>query len=124
MTSFTMSGSQWYDSDLPLQYAFGYLSATGSPVMQMSSQIAYYSSLLPAGQDTSGFNISCELQVYDSYLANSSASALVTVKKVVIQASALLALGKMLFCLLYILITFMRPSLFLFTSYVLLFFYS
>jgi hypothetical protein len=89
-----MAASQWHDADLPLQYAFGYLSTTGSLVIQLKSQLAYSSSLLPAGQDTSGFNVSCQLQVYDSYLAYSPMNAHVTVKRAVIQASALLSLGK------------------------------
>jgi hypothetical protein len=89
-----MAASQWHDVDLPLQYAFGYLSTTGSLVIQSKTQLAYSSSLLPAGQDTSGFNVSCQLQVYDSYLAYSSMNTYVTVKKVVIQPSALLSLGK------------------------------
>lgn len=94
MTPYTMAASQWHDADLPLQYAFGYLSSTGSLVIQLKSQLAHSSSLLPAGQDTSEFNVSCQLQVHDSYLAYSSMSTLVMVKKAVLQASFLLSFGE------------------------------
>lgn len=91
---FTLSAPLWSDTDLPLQYAFGYQSATGALAMQALRQAAYTSTILPAGQDTSGYNVSCQVQVFDSYLAYSSAAFTVTVHKAVIKASALLSLGK------------------------------
>lgn len=91
---FTLFASLWSDPDLPLQYAFGYESSSADLVMQSLTQMAYVSTILPAGQDINGFNLSCQAQVFDSYLAFSSAAFSVTVHKVVIQASALLSLGE------------------------------
>jgi REJ domain len=92
--TFTLSAPLWSDPDLPIQYAFGYQSTSGDLVMQAVRQAAYTSSILPAGQDTAGYNVSCQVQVYDSYLAYSSAAFTVTVHKVVIKAAALLSLGE------------------------------
>ena len=93
LDKFSMAAASWSDLDLPLQYAFGYTSATGLLVMQKVSQTAFTSSLLPAGQDSNGFNITCQAQVFDSYLAYSGISTTVTVTKVALKQSALLLLG-------------------------------
>lgn len=92
-TPFTFSASQWDDPDLPLQYSFGYLSATGSYIETGSiTQNSYGTYRLPAGQDTSGFNVSCVALVYDSFRASSMIKLSITVKKVPITQAALLSL--------------------------------
>ena len=93
-----MAASSWTDQDLPLQYAFGYTSATGLLVMQPMSQTAFTFAPLPTGQDTNGFNITCQAQVFDSYLAYSRINATVTVTKVALKSSALFSLGNNLHC--------------------------
>jgi REJ domain len=91
---FILSAQLWSDPDLPLQYAFGYKSSSADLIMQPLKRTAYTSTILPAGQDISGYNVSCQVKVYDSYLAFSSAAFTVTVHNVVIKASALLSLGE------------------------------
>ena len=93
-TIFTMSASQWFDSDLPLQYAFGFVTSTGALSMLPRSPLAYGSTILPAGQDTSGFLIPCQLQVFDSYLAYSSVNLTVTVRKSNIAPDVLFSKGE------------------------------
>jgi REJ domain len=88
-----MAASSWTDQDLPLQHAFGYCSATGVVVMQPMSQTAFTSAPLPAGQDTNGFNITCQAQVFDSYIAYSRSTCTVTVTKAALKSSALFSLG-------------------------------
>ena len=101
LDTFSMTASSWSDQDLPLQYAFGYTSARGLLVMQPMSQTAFISAPLPAGQDTNGFNITCQAQVFDSYLAYSRINATVTVTKVALKSSALLSLGNKLSLIIY-----------------------
>ena len=88
--SFTMVASLWMDSDLPLSYSFAYLSTGGRMrnVQQLSPQ-SFSASILPAGQDINGYNVSCEVQVYDSFQANSSMLTIVKVVEVKLETSAL-----------------------------------
>ena len=89
-TTFTMSASLWTDTDLPLAYSFGYIAISGhiSSVRGLSS-ISYTGSYLPSGLDTANFNVSCLLQVFDSYLADTMSLASVRVFEVVSNSSSL-----------------------------------
>ena len=73
----------------------------GTSVLQAQATIAYSSTLLPAGQDISDYNVSCLLRVFDSYNAYSSLRTLVRVKKLVITPAALLSKGWCLIASLY-----------------------
>jgi hypothetical protein len=42
LTSFTMSASLWVDPDLPLQYAFGFIDATGEFFYHVFIKVVLY----------------------------------------------------------------------------------
>ena len=89
-TTFTMSASLWTDTDLPLTYSFGYIATSGQiSSVRGLSPISYVGSYLPSGLDTAKFNVSCQVQVFDSYMANSSSFASVRVREVVTNSSSL-----------------------------------
>jgi hypothetical protein len=73
---FTFAASQWIDSDIPLTYAFGFLSVTGVlQQVQSQSQLNYGTTVLPAGLDSLNYTVTCSAIIYDSLNANSSSSA-------------------------------------------------
>ena len=87
---FTMTASLWSDPDLPLSYSFGYLSATGlMSTVKPTSSISFGASILPAGKDIQGYNVTCQLQVFDYYLANASMNAKVKVTEVKMNTASL-----------------------------------
>jgi hypothetical protein len=88
-TSFIMSASLWVDPDLTLEYAFGFIDASGTNVLLAQQKIAYSSRLLPAGQNCLGFNTSCLLSVFDSFNTFTSVNTSVTVTKLVISPAEL-----------------------------------
>jgi REJ domain len=87
---FTMTASLWTDPDLPLSYSFGYISATGLlSIVKPTSSISFGASILPAGKDTQGYNVTCQLQVFDYYLANASMNAMIKVTEVKMTTASL-----------------------------------
>jgi hypothetical protein len=79
---FTLAAFQWVDSDIPLSYAFGFLSVDGVlQQIQSQSKLNYGSTVLPAGLDSMNYTVSCSAVVYDSLDANISSVALVHVMK-------------------------------------------
>lgn len=75
-TLFQFAASLWVDSNLPLTFAFGFLSTTGSfQVLQSQSASSYGSSMLPAGPQAVNYFLTTVGQIYDSFNANSTATA-------------------------------------------------
>jgi REJ domain len=90
-----VAASLWYDLDLPLSYAFGFVSNSGSLVISSISETAYVDTIYAAGQDINGFNVTAVVRVYDSTLAYTTATASVTVRKssTALSPSSLLSIG-------------------------------
>ena len=80
--TFTFSASRWWDTDLPINYAFGFASPSSRTlnVVQALSQQLFTITSLPAGQDTSNYTLACQMLVYDSYLSSAAATQSVYVK--------------------------------------------
>ena len=80
--SFGFSASRWWDTDLPINYAFGFITPSSRTlnVIQALSQQLFTTTLLPAGQDTSNYTLACQMLVYDSYLSSTAAMQTVQVK--------------------------------------------
>ena len=79
---FKFVASAWSDQDIPFQYQFGYLSTAGAyTVLSSKSQSAFGESQLPAGVESDGYVIVCVAEIFDSYLAASTAYDTVTVRK-------------------------------------------
>jgi hypothetical protein len=86
--TFTMTASQWQDADLPLYFQFGFYSQSGIyQITQTLSQASYGSTLLPGGTSTSNYSVSCVVNIFDSYFANSSTSSSVQVLRLSISTS-------------------------------------
>jgi hypothetical protein len=86
---FTFSCSQWQDENLPLQYRFAVLSATGSRVSLVSlSETSFKALQLTAGAKSNGFSVACLADIVDSLGANSTGTASVVVKEKQQGASA------------------------------------
>jgi hypothetical protein len=80
-TLFGFACSRWQDDNLPLQYQFSYLSSAGNKLTMRSIAESSFTSLtLPAGENSRGNNIQAIADVFDSYLANVTSSALVKVR--------------------------------------------
>ena len=93
-TKYKMYTSQWYDDDLPLQYSFGFIAPTGSLILFAKKQMSNSIALLPAGQDSADFELSCQMRVFDSYDAYSSLNKTVNVKKHQLSNSDYKKIGK------------------------------
>jgi hypothetical protein len=77
---FRMSATQWTDEDVPLSYQFAFVSPTGSSqIIRSRSELSYMSSTLPAGASGDRNRLTSSVVVFDSFLANSSVSFIVTV---------------------------------------------
>ena len=89
--AFTYSASRWWDSDLPINYAFGFITPSSGTlnVVQALSQQLFTTTSLPAGQDTSNYTLACQMLVYDSYLSSAAATQTVHVKPSVVSNAAL-----------------------------------
>ena len=89
--TFTFSASRWWDTDLPINYAFGFVSpSSGSlSVIQSLSQRIYTTTSLPAGQDMSDYTLACQMLVYDSYLSSTAATQTIQVNPSVVSNAAL-----------------------------------
>jgi hypothetical protein len=86
---FTFSCSQWQDENLPLQYRFAVLSASGSRVSLVSlSETSFKALQLTAGAKSNGFSVACLADIVDSLGANSTGTASVVVKEKQQGASA------------------------------------
>jgi hypothetical protein len=82
-TNFTFLSTHWEDEDLPVYFAFGYVSYDGSVnIVQRRSQNALCVSQLPSGKESESYNLTVITQVYDSLGANNSMSFSVHVKEV------------------------------------------
>ena len=80
-TLFALSATQWSDSNLPLSFIFGYITASSSLVtLQSRSATAFAISQLPAGDGAeSGSTVVVFAQVLDSLDCNATATASATV---------------------------------------------
>ena len=85
--TFTFSASRWWDTDLPINYAFGFISPSSGTltVVQALSQQLFTTTSLPAGQDTSNYTLACQMLVYDSYLSSAAAKQTVHVKPSIVS---------------------------------------
>ena len=87
---FLFSAGQWTDSDLPMQYQFGYISPLGSTIITLSKSLkASGTSLLPAGSDSMDNILGTFLVVFDAMNANSSLTYPVVVNHDSEQTNAL-----------------------------------
>lgn len=95
ITTFNVAASLWYDLDLPLSYAFGFIANSGSLVMSSISETPYVDTIYAAGQDINGFNVTAVVRVFDFSLAYTTAKASVTVRKssTALSPSSLLSIG-------------------------------
>jgi hypothetical protein len=82
-TPFSFSASRWLDDQLPLQYSFRYRSQSGNMMTIKSlSESSYVSSiLLPSGSSSQKFYISCFVEIFDSFLASSTAFSMIQVNQ-------------------------------------------
>lgn len=79
-SQFRFIASSWQDENLPLTFAFGFMSTLNQfQVLQPQSSVAYGSSVLPRGAAISNYTVSLVTMVYDSYQSNNSAVASVQV---------------------------------------------
>jgi hypothetical protein len=91
-TVFSLYASRFLDSDLPLTYTFGFYPNMDSAELQSLmgiSESSYVSSNLPAGLVDDDYKIPCLVVCYDSLLASSSIMKTVTVRKLVLDDSAM-----------------------------------
>jgi hypothetical protein len=80
-TSFLLSASLWSDEDLPLSYEYRYLSEKGvGLVVRGRSESTFTNSRLPSGVSSKGFELTCQLRVFDSLNANEMTTSVVIVK--------------------------------------------
>ena len=95
LTTFNVAASMWYDLDLPLSYAFGFIANSGSLVMSSISETPYVDTIYAAGQDINGFNVTTVVQIFDAFHSYTTAKASVTVRKsgTALSPSSLLSLG-------------------------------
>jgi hypothetical protein len=75
LTTFNVAASLWYDLDLPLSYAFGFMANSGFLVMSSISETPYVDTIYAAGQDINGFNVTTVVQVYDAQLCRQALSS-------------------------------------------------
>jgi hypothetical protein len=82
-TRFVMSAQRWISSELPLSYSFGFIPIAGEllQIVQGRSQIAFGSSLLPAGSVIQNNAITSVCVVYDVMDASSTVSTSVIVSR-------------------------------------------
>ncbi|RYG70432.1 hypothetical protein EON64_00125, partial [archaeon] len=82
-TMFSFVASDWSDPDLPITYLFAFLSPNSGASMtaQGRSQTSFVSTSLPAGKASNGNNITCTVQVFDSYSSSVTVSAVVRVNE-------------------------------------------
>lgn len=97
LTLFSSSTYLWYDVDLPLQYAFGFLTSTGALMLSPISENPYTTSFYAAGLDSNGYNTSIVAQVYDSYLAFSTVTSNINVLPSYMTGHVLMQLGTVQF---------------------------
>ena len=78
---FTFSALQWQDSDLPLNYEFGYRAVSTSKRVTMSSRSAFTSakSQLPVRAESKGYEMSCFALIYDRLNANATSTRTIVV---------------------------------------------
>ena len=87
---FIFAATLWTDPDVPITYEFGFKSALGvAMVVQSRSLLGYGSSLLPAGAASAGHKVACLGRVFDAFGVNATASSLVSVALLKLNATAL-----------------------------------
>jgi hypothetical protein len=86
---FSFSSSLWSDDDLPITYQYGFVS-TGGRLMpvQSRSESASRSVILPAGDPLEDYVLLCVATIYDSFNANTTMTASVSVNQTSDVASA------------------------------------
>ena len=77
---FTLATYLWQDENLPLSYEFGFLTSIGLfQTIRAASEETSGSFLLPAGQDFSNYNLTCEAIIYNSVYMNTTVQSVVRV---------------------------------------------
>ena len=84
---FVLSGTQWFDEDLPLAYSFSF--GDSRQTIKPAGESSYIESTLPVGEQNNGFKLSCFLVVFDSLSASVEVSGVAVVNKLVLPASEL-----------------------------------
>eukprot|EP01037_Dinobryon_pediforme_P046949 gene46949-60647_t len=79
-TTFHMSALNWLDTDLPIQYSFGFQTATSNSTLQTSSERMSVASLLVSGLRSNNYQLICFAVISDSFNATSLALFPVTVR--------------------------------------------
>ena len=79
--SFLMLAVGWVSSELPISYEFAIASTFGSAIVPLrgQSEMSYFLTLLPAGDRTKDFALTCICFVYDTLDGNSTAFTVATV---------------------------------------------
>jgi hypothetical protein len=78
---FTFSCQHWLDDNLPIQYSFGYITTSGSKSLITSpSETAFKSTQLPGGLNNNGYQVTCVVDITDSFAAKSTAVSNIIVK--------------------------------------------
>ncbi len=82
-SAFTIAASSWSDTDLPIQYEFGFLSPSSLQFVcvQSKSPTSFGSTLLPAGRLIGNFSVVVMAHIFDSLGANESSGVTVVVVK-------------------------------------------
>jgi hypothetical protein len=66
-TTFVLSAFSWVDSDIPISYEFGFTSPSNvSFVVQSKSQLAFASSLFPAGSSSKNYSLVVSYEIFDN----------------------------------------------------------
>lgn len=65
-TRFLMTASDWFDTDLPITYQFGFVSPDGFMTLQGKSEQSYSLAMLPAGEP-----LTVRVHIYDAFGAYS-----------------------------------------------------
>jgi hypothetical protein len=88
-TTFFLSAANWEDSNLPLQYMFGYVNPISSKVVFLSPMgfSTFSSTYLVAGSATADGKLNCFVSVFNSLTANTTVYESVVVTKTAMSAS-------------------------------------
>ena len=77
---FKLFALKFVDADVPIFYQFAYDTNIGTiAILKSKSEKSFTESVLPAGDENNSFNITCTLQVFDRYSANSTLKKAITV---------------------------------------------
>jgi len=85
---FTFAASEWFDDNLPLQYQFAQVSASGVDVtLRSKKESAFGTSALTAGLKVNNYTVTCVVTVFDSLAASTRSTTTVSVYKLALTGS-------------------------------------